>query len=148
MNPEIKVLPHPDGPPMPRQTHDSPTEKIEVEAQAPKKEPMPAEEKVAGTAKPASIAEKAQQGNRQKSLHDRLAAKNLSFGLNDRLAYVKNLFDGSTEDFNRVVSQLNTFSSWEEADVFMNEMVKPDYDWDAKPEFAERFIQQVKMRFE
>ena len=69
MNPEIKVLPHPDGPPMPRQTHDSPTEKIEVEAQAPKKEPMPAEEKVAGTAKPASIAEKAQQGNRQKSLH-------------------------------------------------------------------------------
>jgi hypothetical protein len=26
--------------------------------------------------------------------------------------------------------------------------VKPDYDWDAKPEFAERFIQQVKTRFE
>jgi phage-related minor tail protein len=148
MNPEIKVLPHPDGPPMPKQAQESPTETMEGKAQAVKKESVPPEQRATDSAKPASIAEKAQQGNTQKSLHDRLAANNLSFGLNDRLAYVKNLFDGSTEDFNRVISQLNTFSNWEEADVFINEMVKPDYDWDEKSAVVERFLQHVKMRFE
>ncbi len=147
-NPEIKVVPHPNGPPMPKQEHSSPTEKIEVQAQQSQSK-MPLEETPApASTKPASIAEKAQQGQKQKSLHDRLAAKNLSFGLNDRLAYVKHLFDGSTEDFNRVVSQLNTFSDWEEADEFIEQMVKPDYNWDAKPEYADRFLEQIKVRFE
>ena len=40
----------------------------------------------------------------KKSLNDTLQG-DIQIGLNDRIAFVKNLFDGSQEDFNRVVSQ-------------------------------------------
>ena len=50
-----------------------------------------------------SVAEKA-QSTEKKSLNDRLAGGALKFGLNDRIGFVKDLFDGSAEDFNRVVS--------------------------------------------
>jgi hypothetical protein len=36
---------------------------------------------------------------------------------------VKNLFGGSQEDFNRVVSQLNSFKTQKEAKKFINKMV-------------------------
>ena len=49
-----------------------------------------------------------------KSLNDRLLA-NIQIGLNDRIAFVKNLFEWNQEDFNRVVSQLNTFKTEKEA---------------------------------
>jgi len=39
-----------------------------------------------------------------KSLNDKLA-KNVQIGLNDRIAFVKKLFDGDQENYNRVVSQ-------------------------------------------
>jgi hypothetical protein len=142
MNPEIKVLGHPDGPPMPTGEHDSPVEEVEVKAQ-PQEKAFPAE-----APKQSSIAERAQHANTQTSLHQRLASNKLSFGLNDRLAYVKHLFDGSTEDFNRVVSQLNTFSNWDEASDFIETMLKPDYNWEEKPEYEERFVTQVKVKFE
>jgi hypothetical protein len=51
----------------------------------------------------------------KKSLNDRLAGDALKFGLNDRIGFVKDLFDGSAEDFNRVVSKLNTLGSLSEA---------------------------------
>ena len=171
LNPEIKVLAVPDGPP-PMPNHDmeqEPEAEVSVAPPAPKPEPVaatppPAPVKVAApaaeaqfvikeTPKPAaeqktSIAEKAQSQPSQKSLHTKLASKNLSFGLNDRIAYVKHLFEGNTEDFNRVVSQLSTFEDWAETETFLAEMVKPDFDWSGKEEYEERFLNQIKARFE
>ena len=95
-----------------------------------------------------SIAEKAQQQNKKKSLHTQLAAKALKFGLNDRLAYVKHLFEGNADDFNRVVSQINTLETWDEANEFIEHMIKPDYNWQNKLEFEERFVAQIKSKFE
>ncbi|MEY2963611.1 MAG: hypothetical protein RL754_872 [Bacteroidota bacterium] len=82
-----------------------------------------------------------------KSLNDRLAGKKLTFGLNDRIGFVKALFDGSTEDFNRVVSQLNTMETLAEAQDFLNQMVAPDYNWEAQEEVAARFMDLVEQRF-
>jgi len=48
------------------------------------------------------------------SLNDKLQT-NIQIGLNDRIVFVKNLFEGSQEDFNRVISQLNTFKTEKEA---------------------------------
>ena len=42
----------------------------------------------------------------KKSLNDKIR-NDIQIGLNDRIAFVKNLFGGSQEDFNRVVYQLN-----------------------------------------
>jgi len=41
---------------------------------------------------------------KRKSLNDVLTKKEISVGINDRHAFVNQLFDGSTEDFNRVIS--------------------------------------------
>jgi len=94
-----------------------------------------------------SVAERAQKSDDKKSLNDSFAQKVLNFGLNDRIGYIKNLFDGSTEDFNRVVSQLNTLNRFEEAQDFLHTHVAPDYHWDAQEETAARFMSAVEQRF-
>ncbi len=173
MTPEIKIVPAPDGPP-PMPNHemeqmkepkpeqetvfiDEPiatpvAERIDLvppgKVFAPvAKAPEPVKKETLSTS-PTSIAEKAQAQHTQKSLHTKLASKHLTFGLNDRLAYVKHLFDGSTDDFNRVVSQLSTFEDWAETQDFIANMVKPDFDWSGKEAYEERFLAQIKSRFE
>lgn len=74
--------------------------------------------------------------------------KGISFGLNDRIAFEKNLFGGSSEDLNRVISQLSSFDSFEEAQEFIEDMVKPDYDnWEGKEDYAQRFMDVVEKKF-
>lgn len=74
--------------------------------------------------------------------------RSFQFGLNDRIGFERNLFGGSAEDMNRVVSQLSTFNSYEEAAEFIDEMVRPDYNnWNGKDEYVERFLDIIKRRF-
>ncbi|MBK5209149.1 MAG: hypothetical protein JJE44_06560 [Flavobacteriaceae bacterium] len=87
------------------------------------------------------------QGNKQRSLNDALFKNNIQVGLNDRIAFVNQLFDGSQQDFNRVISQLNSFKTEDEAKNFIKEFVKPDYDWSAKEEFEQRFIDLIERKF-
>ena len=81
------------------------------------------------------------------SLNDRLN-KGINIGLNDRIAFEKRLFGGSPDDFNRVLSQLNTFDTFEEAKGFIEDFVKPDYDnWNGKEEYETRFLEIVEKKF-
>jgi hypothetical protein len=81
------------------------------------------------------------------TLNEKFAA-GINVGLNDRIAFVKNLFGNSDEDYNRVISQLNTFDTLQEAQEFIEDMVKPDYnDWNGKEEYAERFMEIVEKKF-
>jgi hypothetical protein len=81
------------------------------------------------------------------SLNDRLY-KGLKFGMNDRLGFIKHLFNGSNQDFNRVISQLNTRSTFKEAQNFINTMVKPDYNnWEGKDTYANRFMELVERNY-
>ena len=81
------------------------------------------------------------------SLNDRLN-KGINIGLNDRIAFEKRLFGGSPDDFNRVLSQLNTFDTFEEAKGFIEDFVKPDYDnWSGKEEYEARFLEIVEKKF-
>jgi hypothetical protein len=81
-----------------------------------------------------------------KSLNDALTS-NIQIGLNDRITFVKNLFDGSQEDFNRVVSQLNSFKTEKEAKKFINKMVKPDYNWSDQEDLEARFMEIIQRKF-
>ena len=81
-----------------------------------------------------------------KSLNDKLQ-QNLQIGLNDRIAFVKHLFEGNQEDFNRVVSQINTLKTLKEAKKFINKMVKPDYNWKDQETYEERFMTLVERKF-
>ena len=82
-----------------------------------------------------------------KSLNDRLA-KDFQVGLNDKLAFVKHLFNNSMEDYTRVLSQLNTIDSEERSIAFINNMVKPEYNnWEGKEEYEARFMALIERRF-
>jgi hypothetical protein len=82
-----------------------------------------------------------------RNLNDRLAKGSIEVGLNDRIAFVKHLFGGSQADFNRVLSQLNGFERLEEAEKFLLEMVKPEYDWEEEEEYEERLLELIRKRF-
>lgn len=85
--------------------------------------------------------------NRAISLNERLS-KGITIGLNDRIAFMKNLFNNSSEDYNRVLSQLITFDTYGDAKNFIDNMVKPDYNnWDGKEEYEQRFMEIVEKRF-
>lgn len=84
---------------------------------------------------------------KSKSLNDRLN-KGINFGLNDRIAFEKKLFGGNPDDMNRVLSQLNTFESFDEAKGFIDAFVKPDYNnWEGKEEYETRFLDIVEKKF-
>ncbi|WP_308991688.1 hypothetical protein QLS71_007300 [Mariniflexile litorale] len=86
--------------------------------------------------------------NEKKSLNDKLKIGALNIGLNDKLAFIKHLFEGKHEDYDRVISQLNTFQSFNNAKQFIIDMVKPDYNnWVGKEEVEERFFQILESRF-
>ncbi len=85
---------------------------------------------------------------RSQSLNDKLTNKEIVIGLNDRLAFVKHLFNDSTEEFNRVLSQLNTIESEDRSVAFIENMVKPEYNhWKGKDEYASRFMALINRRF-
>jgi hypothetical protein len=80
------------------------------------------------------------------SLNDKLQT-NIQIGLNDRIAFVKNLFEGSQEDFNRVISQLNTLKTEKEVKKFINKIVKPDYNWSEQEDLENRLMAIIERRF-
>ncbi len=82
-------------------------------------------------------------GGHEKSLNDRLN-QGIKIGLNDRLAFIHQLFEGSNTDFNRVLSQLNTLEDFAEAKSFIQEQVKPDYNWERKEAYEERFYMIIE----
>ena len=93
------------------------------------------------------LAENYRQIPLNKSINDAFANK-ISIGLNDRIAFEKNLFNGNSDDLNRVISQLNTIESYEEAKDFIDDLVKPEFNnWNGKEDYETRFMALVEKRF-
>lgn len=109
--------------------------------------PAPAAAESAAPAASETVASKAASVQpKGKSLNARFS--NFSLGLNDRLAFSKHLFNDNPEDLARVINQLNTLESFEESVDFIENMVKPEYDWSAKQDYEERFLNLIRLRFE
>ena len=84
----------------------------------------------------------------KKSLNDKLKL-GLHIGLNDKIAFIKHLFDGRREDYERVLSQVNTSSSFDEARDLIQNIVKPDYNsWKGKEDFEQRFMVIIEGKFD
>jgi len=85
----------------------------------------------------------------KKTLNDTLKNGGLKVGLNDKIAFVKHLFNGKDDDYNRVLSQVNTAASFKKASSLVLNMVKPDYNnWEGKEEYETRFMELIEARFE
>lgn len=83
-----------------------------------------------------------------KSLNETLTARKISVELNDRLAFVKHLFDADADAFNRILSELNRIDSEEGSLEYIEKEVKPAYNhWAGKEEFEARFRSLIGRRF-
>ena len=59
------------------------------------------------------------------------------------------MFDGKSEDYDRVISQINTTTSLQEAQDFIQQLVKPDYNnWEGKEEYEARFMEIIEAKYE
>jgi len=82
-----------------------------------------------------------------KTINDAFAHK-ISIGLNDRIAFEKNLFNGNGDDLNRVIAQLNTIETFQEAQDFIEDLVKPEFNnWQGREDYEKRFMALVEKRF-
>jgi len=84
---------------------------------------------------------------KKKSLNDNFQ-RDIKVGLNDKLAFVKYLFNNNMEDYNRVLSQLSTINTEERSVAFIVNMVKPDYNnWEGKEAYEARFMELIGHKF-
>ena len=94
-----------------------------------------------------TVAEEVKEEPKSDAFNE-MTTKSIAIGLNDRIGFVQHLFNDSNEDFNRVISQLNTSDTFEEAKNFINEMVLPDYNyWVGEEDYIERFMEIVEKKF-
>lgn len=97
---------------------------------------------------PVETAQKIEVESQKRSLNDQLKGKGLQIGLNDKLAFIKHLFEGKNEDYDRVISQINTTDSLDDAMTLINTMVKPDYNnWEGKEDYEARFFEIIEGKY-
>ena len=80
------------------------------------------------------------------SINDKINS-GLHIGLNDRTTFIKQLFDDSTDDYLRVLSQINSMSTFEEAHLFIQSQVRLDYNWTEKEAYVDRFLSVIQKSF-
>ena len=81
-------------------------------------------------------------------INDRFS-KDLKIDLNDRIAFIKHLFNNENSEYQRVIRQIFTYSTLDEAKAFINEMVKPEYNnWLGKDTYEERFLSVIEIYFD
>ena len=81
-------------------------------------------------------------------LNDKLKPKGFQIGLNDRLTFVKRLFNNSSEDYDRVLSQIKTLDSYNDATNLLETVIKPDYNnWKDQEELEARFLEIIEDKF-
>gem|GEM_PF-1807390 len=128
---EIVVVPIPQGPPVTRKEEPQ----TQVESPPP---PIFAEPVAHPVAHPMASEEPIQRPPTAWEL-----------GLNDRIAFTQQLFGGRAEDYHRALSQLGTLGSASEARTFVNEQLRPDYNWSSMEaqEQLERLFELIEARF-
>ncbi len=86
--------------------------------------------------------------SRKLSVNEMLASRNIAITLNDRLAFINNLFDGEVEDFENTIRYI---FSQKEVDVvieYITEIIKPYYNnWIEKEEYEKRFMEIILKYF-
>lgn len=93
------------------------------------------------------VTPQVKETSKMKSVNEKFTEKVIKVGLNDRHAFVSHLFNDNADDFARVISQLNTIDSEERSLAFIENMVKPEYDWTGKEEVESRFMELIIRRF-
>ncbi|GAC1301227.1 MAG: hypothetical protein NVSMB24_03640 [Mucilaginibacter sp.] len=70
-----------------------------------------------------------------------------AINLNDKMLYVKDLFNGYSLAYSEAIEILNRFSSFDEATRFLNANYAIKNHWESKPETTEKFYALLKRRY-
>jgi hypothetical protein len=93
-----------------------------------------------------------QLGDKATSKTDQQAIKPISdikvaITLNDKLLYVKDLFNGYNLAYSEAIEILNRFETFEEASRFLKTNYVSKNNWESKPETTEKFYALLKRRY-
>ncbi|MDB5130367.1 MAG: hypothetical protein JWR02_116 [Mucilaginibacter sp.] len=70
-----------------------------------------------------------------------------AINLNDKMLYVKDLFNGYSLAYSEAIEILNRFSTFDEATRFLNANYALKNHWESKPETREKFYALLKRRY-
>ncbi len=74
--------------------------------------------------------------------------RKMNIGLNDKISFIKHLFDGNHADYSRFIEYINTFDDYEAALQYVNQEIKPQYNnWEGKDEYEFRLLQLLELKF-
>jgi dsDNA-binding SOS-regulon protein len=71
----------------------------------------------------------------------------LAITLNDKLLYIKDLFNGYSLAYSEAIEILNRFNTFEEANRFLTKNYTEKNKWENKPQTAEKFFELLKRRY-
>jgi len=84
----------------------------------------------------------------KKSLNDSLN-KEIKIGLNDRLSFVKHLFEGDDKSYNEFIESINKLESFDAVKDFLDEQIQSKYSfWKDKEDIANRLLYLIQKKFE
>jgi hypothetical protein len=67
--------------------------------------------------------------------------------LNDKLLFVKDLFNGYSLAYSEAIEILNRFTALDEADTFLKKNYATKNNWESKPQTVEKFYELLKRRY-
>lgn len=70
-----------------------------------------------------------------------------AIGVNQKFLFMNDLFGGENTAYSEAVSQLNSFTSYEEAKNYIDNALVGTYNWDMESESAATFIDLVSRRY-
>jgi hypothetical protein len=87
-----------------------------------------------------------------KGIAEQLHADNIgdlkkAINLNDKLLYIKDLFNGYSLAYSEAIEILNRFTGLEEADLFLKKNYAVKNNWESKPETTEKLYAILKRRY-
>ena len=117
---------------------EAPVAPVEPESSPKEEEPRPTINEM--------VAEKEQ--TRRPSLNEILARSNVRMDMNDRIAFINNLFDGDAEAFEASVRYIFSLTDLDVANEYIIEILKPSYNnWFEKEKYERRFSEIVLHHF-
>lgn len=79
--------------------------------------------------------------------HARSTDLKTAINLNDKLLFIKDLFNGYSLAYSEAIELLNRYDSMSEAEAFLQSNYAVKNDWASKPETAAKFYQILQKRF-
>ncbi len=89
----------------------------------------------------------AQMGNNSEPVLQPISDLKSAITLNEKLLFVKDLFNGYSLAYSEAIEILNRFKGLEEAETFLKKNYMTKNNWEAKPDTMNRFFELLKRRY-